>query len=259
MNCAASRGIATGRAHGGASFTQPYGAHLLPFRPRDRVIGSVSPAPPPTSIGPEDSARAASLRSLPFCPTGSSRSSTGSSARSGSAFPARVFGQALIALGTPVPGAHRAADPSRHAGRDSGIYALAAASKQVSQKVSTLARGRVGALQDHRRRAASAARDRRRSTPGPGDRRLAAVSAVQPAFIQLVRARRAGIVATLAGHAPRSDRPALLRFPKDQSRSQRRPLHARFLWSVWQLENHQRRSLPFMAIRRSNAFWRQRR
>jgi hypothetical protein len=121
MNCAASRGIATGRAHGGASFTQPYGAHLLPFRPRDRVIGSVSPAPPPTSIGPEDSARAASLRSLPFCPTGSSRSSTGSSARSGSAFPARVFGEALIALGTPVPGAHRAADPSRHAGRDSGI------------------------------------------------------------------------------------------------------------------------------------------
>jgi hypothetical protein len=40
-------------------------------------------------------------------------------------------------------------------------------------------------------------------------------------------------------------------FPKDHSRK-----HAMLLWRLWQLENHQHRTLTFVAIRRSNAFWR---
>src|SRR6478735_12004261 len=59
-----------------------------------------------------------------------------------------IFGEVPIALGTPFPGAYRAAEPSRVMRVElQEYYALAAASKEVSQKVSALARERIGGLQ----------------------------------------------------------------------------------------------------------------
>src|SRR6516164_9675346 len=62
--------------------------------------------------------------------------------------PGTIFGEVPIALGTPFPGAYRAAEPSRvmrvalqH------YYAIAAASPVVSTKVGALARERIGGLQ----------------------------------------------------------------------------------------------------------------
>jgi thioredoxin reductase (NADPH) len=111
-----------------------------------------------------------------------------------------IFGEVPIALGTPFPGAYRAAEPSRVMRVELQEYcALVAASKEVSQTVGALARADRGAA-DHCRRAASAARHRGRSALGSGDRQLAPRPGPQPDFVQLVRARCVGIVAALAGN-----------------------------------------------------------
>ena len=72
----------------------------------------------------------------------------GSERRLGWRVPGTIFGEVPIALGTPFPGAYRAAEPSRvmrvalqH------YYAIAAASTAVSTKVGALARERIGGLQ----------------------------------------------------------------------------------------------------------------
>jgi thioredoxin reductase (NADPH) len=62
--------------------------------------------------------------------------------------PGAIFGEVPIALGTPFPAGYRAAEPSRVMRIEiQEYYALAAASKEVSQKVSALARERIGGLQ----------------------------------------------------------------------------------------------------------------
>ncbi len=62
--------------------------------------------------------------------------------------PGAIFGEVPIALGTPFPGGYRAAEPSRVLRIDvQQYYALAAISKDVAQKVSALARERIGGLQ----------------------------------------------------------------------------------------------------------------
>jgi thioredoxin reductase (NADPH) len=62
--------------------------------------------------------------------------------------PGAIFGEVPIALGTPFPGGYRAAEPSRVMRVDiQDYYATAAASKEVSLKVSALARERIGGLQ----------------------------------------------------------------------------------------------------------------
>jgi len=62
--------------------------------------------------------------------------------------PGTIFGEVPIALGTPFPGGYRAAEPSRVLRLDiRQYYALAAASPEVSMKVSALARERIGGLQ----------------------------------------------------------------------------------------------------------------
>jgi thioredoxin reductase (NADPH) len=62
--------------------------------------------------------------------------------------PGTIFGEVPIALGTPFPGGYRAAEPSRVMRLDiRQYYALAAASQEVSMKVSALARERIGGLQ----------------------------------------------------------------------------------------------------------------
>jgi thioredoxin reductase (NADPH) len=62
--------------------------------------------------------------------------------------PGTIFGEVPIALGTPFPGAYRAAEPSRVVRVDmSEYYTLAAASKDISIKVGALARERMGGLQ----------------------------------------------------------------------------------------------------------------
>src|SRR5882757_7417723 len=62
--------------------------------------------------------------------------------------PGTIFGEVPIALGTPFPGGYRAAEPSRVMRLDiRQYYALAAASPEVSMKVSALARERIGGLQ----------------------------------------------------------------------------------------------------------------
>ncbi len=72
----------------------------------------------------------------------------GSERRLGWRVPGTIFGEVPIALGTPFPGAYRAAEPSRvmrvalqH------YYAIASASPEVSTKVGALARERIGGLQ----------------------------------------------------------------------------------------------------------------
>jgi thioredoxin reductase (NADPH) len=62
--------------------------------------------------------------------------------------PGAIFGEVPIALGSPFPGGYRAADPSRVMRVDlQKYYTIAAASKDVSTKVSALARERIGGLQ----------------------------------------------------------------------------------------------------------------
>ena len=62
--------------------------------------------------------------------------------------PGAIFGEVPIALGTPFPGAYRASEPSRVMRVDlRQYYAIAAASPEVSVKVGTLARERIGGLQ----------------------------------------------------------------------------------------------------------------
>jgi thioredoxin reductase (NADPH) len=59
-----------------------------------------------------------------------------------------IFGEVPIALGTPFPGAYRAAEPSSVMRVELQEYcALVAASKEVSQTVGALARERIGGLQ----------------------------------------------------------------------------------------------------------------
>jgi thioredoxin reductase (NADPH) len=62
--------------------------------------------------------------------------------------PGSIFGEVPIALGTPFPGGYRAAEPSRVMRVDvQQYYAVAAVSKEISLKVSALARERIGGLQ----------------------------------------------------------------------------------------------------------------
>ena len=62
--------------------------------------------------------------------------------------PGTIFGEVPIALGTPFPGGYRAAEPSRVMRVDiQEYYATAAVSKEISLKVSALARERIGGLQ----------------------------------------------------------------------------------------------------------------
>jgi thioredoxin reductase (NADPH) len=62
--------------------------------------------------------------------------------------PGTIFGEVPIALGAPFPAGYRAAEPSRVMRIDiQQYYALAAASKDISQKVGALARERLGGLQ----------------------------------------------------------------------------------------------------------------
>src|SRR5436190_8832453 len=62
--------------------------------------------------------------------------------------PGTIFGEVPIALGSPFPGGYRAAEPSRVMRVDiQQYYAVAAVSKDISLKVSALARERIGGLQ----------------------------------------------------------------------------------------------------------------
>jgi thioredoxin reductase (NADPH) len=62
--------------------------------------------------------------------------------------PGTIFGEVPIALGAPFPGGYRAALPSRVIRVDlQEYYTIAAASKDVSTRVSALARERIGGLQ----------------------------------------------------------------------------------------------------------------
>jgi thioredoxin reductase (NADPH) len=62
--------------------------------------------------------------------------------------PGTIFGEVPIALGTPFPGGYRALEPSRVMRVDiQQYYAIAAVSKDISLKVSALARERIGGLQ----------------------------------------------------------------------------------------------------------------
>jgi thioredoxin reductase (NADPH) len=62
--------------------------------------------------------------------------------------PGTIFGEVPIALGTPFPGGYRAAEPSRVMRVDiQQYYAIAASSKDISLKLSALARERLGGLQ----------------------------------------------------------------------------------------------------------------
>jgi thioredoxin reductase (NADPH) len=62
--------------------------------------------------------------------------------------PGTIFGEVPIAFGTPFPGGYRASEASRVMRVDPRqYYAIAAASPEVSVKVGTLARERIGGLQ----------------------------------------------------------------------------------------------------------------
>ncbi|MGB6314079.1 MAG: cyclic nucleotide-binding domain-containing protein, partial [Pseudolabrys sp.] len=62
--------------------------------------------------------------------------------------PGAIFGEVPIVLGTPFPGGYRAVEPSRVMRIDvQEYYAIAAASKDFSEKVGALARERLGGLQ----------------------------------------------------------------------------------------------------------------
>jgi thioredoxin reductase (NADPH) len=62
--------------------------------------------------------------------------------------PGAIFGEVPITLGTPFPAGYRAAEPSRVLRVEvQQYYAIAAVSKEVAQKISALARERLGGLQ----------------------------------------------------------------------------------------------------------------
>ena len=62
--------------------------------------------------------------------------------------PGTLFGEVPLALGSPFPGGYRAAEPSRVMRVDvQQYYAIAAVSKEISQKIGALARERMGGLQ----------------------------------------------------------------------------------------------------------------
>ncbi|MGB9385931.1 MAG: Crp/Fnr family transcriptional regulator, partial [Pseudolabrys sp.] len=62
--------------------------------------------------------------------------------------PGAIFGEVPIVLGTPFPGGYRAVEPSRVMRIDvQEYYAIAAASRDFSEKVSALAREQLGGLQ----------------------------------------------------------------------------------------------------------------
>src|SRR5262252_9596530 len=68
--------------------------------------------------------------------------------RLGWRLPGTIFGEVPIALGSPFPGAYRAAEPSRVVRIDvREYYAIAAASPEVAAKLGALARERIGGLQ----------------------------------------------------------------------------------------------------------------
>jgi len=68
--------------------------------------------------------------------------------RLGWRLPGTIFGEVPIALGTPFPGAYRAAEPSRIMRIDTRhYYALAALCPEVAARVGALARERLGGLQ----------------------------------------------------------------------------------------------------------------
>lgn len=68
--------------------------------------------------------------------------------RLGWRLPGTIFGEVPIALGSPFPGGYRATEPSRVMRVDiQEYYTIAAASKDISLKVSALARERLGGLQ----------------------------------------------------------------------------------------------------------------
>src|SRR5262245_57727098 len=73
----------------------------------------------------------------------------GEERRLGWRLPGTIFGEVPIALGTPFPGAYRAAEPSRVMRVAlQQYYAIAAVSTEVSMKVGALARERIGGLQN---------------------------------------------------------------------------------------------------------------
>src|SRR3989442_10399295 len=62
--------------------------------------------------------------------------------------PGTIFGEVPIAFGTAFPGGYRASEPSRVMRVEPRqYYAIAAASPEISVKVGTLARERIGGLQ----------------------------------------------------------------------------------------------------------------
>jgi thioredoxin reductase (NADPH) len=68
--------------------------------------------------------------------------------RLGWRLPGTIFGEVPLALGTPFPGAYRAAEPSRVMRVDvQQYYAIAVASPEISLKMGALARERIGGLQ----------------------------------------------------------------------------------------------------------------
>ncbi len=114
--------------------------------------------------------------------------------------PGVIFGEVPIALGSPFPTGYRAAEPTRVMRVElQEYYALAAASKEVSQKVSALARERIGGLQT----IAAEPHQPRVTVVGPRwIRRTADLRqflARNQISSQLVCARCAGAVAALAG------------------------------------------------------------
>ena len=117
--------------------------------------------------------------------------------------PGTIFGEVPIALGTPFPGGYRAAEPSRVMRVDiQQYYAIAAVSKEISLKVSALARERIGGLQSIADEPPQAARDIGRSPLGYRMRQPAPVSGAQPDFLQLADARCAGTGDALARTVP---------------------------------------------------------
>ena len=61
--------------------------------------------------------------------------------------PGTIFGEVPMALGSPFPGGYRASEPSRVMRVEpQQYYAIAAASPEISLKVSALARERIGGL-----------------------------------------------------------------------------------------------------------------
>ena len=117
--------------------------------------------------------------------------------------PGTIFGEVPIALGTPFPGGYRAAEPSRVMRVDvQQYYAVAAVSKDISLKVSALARERIGGLQSI---AAEPPKPRVTLVGHRWDtrvRRPAPVSGAQPDLLQLADARCAGAGDALARTSP---------------------------------------------------------